>query len=456
MDAPVSTDAPTAVPDTPGMRRLTRFFVPLAVQAASQSLTYPLVAMVASRGPGGPLDLAGLAQSNTVLFLLGIIAISLVPTGMVFARTREGYRRFYRITMACGACASVVQALLCLPAVSHLVFGRLIGLPPSIEAPAQASLLASIPLQMLFFSRIPYFVVMYIGQAAGTASLATIGRVALTALLSPAFCLAGLVGPLWAVVALTIPVALEAAASWHFMRPYRGRLPPADGPIPGLADIFRFNIPLTVGGYFLSISTVILAGFIARAPEPERMLPVYYLALGLASPAAFAATRMQTIVLAFPPADRHRGRTLRFAVAAGLALGILPLAFTLPGLAEAYYVRLQNLDPGDIGLVRQTAATLLLFPLATALRGQSEGLAAWLKRPSAVLFGHAMFMATIVVVGLGTLALGVPGCYIGALSLPMGSLVSSGTMRLALRRAGGPGRPPDGPGERSIREHGVG
>src|SRR5512147_2275252 len=171
MDAPVSTDAPTAVPDTLGMRRLTRFFVPLAVQAASQSLTYPLVAMVASRGPGGPLDLAGLAQSNTVLFFLGIFAISLVPTGMVFARTREGYRRFYRITLAAGVCASLVQAALCLPEVSHWMFGRLIGLPPSIEHPAQSTLLASIPLQLLFFSRIPYFVVMYIGQAAGMASL---------------------------------------------------------------------------------------------------------------------------------------------------------------------------------------------------------------------------------------------------------------------------------------------
>ncbi|HSV93385.1 MAG TPA: hypothetical protein VLH81_09930 [Desulfobacterales bacterium] len=431
METPVSAEArPASAP--PDMRRLARFFAPLAVQAASQSICYPLVAMVASRGPGGPLDLAGLAQSNTVLFFLGIFAISLVPTGMVFARTREGYRRFYRITMAAGVCACLVQAALCVPEVSHLMFGRLIGLPPSIELPAQSTLLASIPLQMLFFSRIPYFVVMYIGQAAGMASLATIGRVALTAALSPLFCLLGWVGPLWAVVALTVPVALEAIASWHFMRPFREQLPSTGAPPPGLSDIFRFSVPLTVGGYFLSLSTVILAAFIARAPEPERMLPVYYLALGLASPAAFAATRLQTVVLAFPPADRHRGRTLRFAVAAGLVLGVLPLAFTLPGLAELYYVSLQNLDPADLGLVRWTAATLVFFPLATALRGQSEGLSAWLKRPSAVLFGHSMFLVAILLVGLATLALGAPGCFIGALSLPVGSLVSSATMRLAL------------------------
>jgi hypothetical protein len=40
------------------------------------------------------LDLAGLAQSNTILFFLGMFAISLVPTGMVFARTGKATGSF--------------------------------------------------------------------------------------------------------------------------------------------------------------------------------------------------------------------------------------------------------------------------------------------------------------------------------------------------------------------------
>ena len=228
-------------PTVPDAWRLTRFFIPLAVQAASQSLCYPLVAMVASRGPGGPLDLAGLAQSNIVLFFLGISMISLVPTGMVYAQTREGYRRFYRLTMTIGGAMTAIQALLCIPALSHALFAQLIGLPPSIEAPAQSTLLLSIPLQVIFFSRIPYFVVLYIGRATGVASIATIGRVVLTAALSPLFCLAGLVGPLWAVVALTIPVALEAFASGCFAQRFIRALPPSPGDPPGLREILWFN-----------------------------------------------------------------------------------------------------------------------------------------------------------------------------------------------------------------------
>jgi hypothetical protein len=420
---------------TPDARRLTRFFVPLAVQAASQSLCYPLVAMVASRGPGGPLDLTGLAQSNTVLFFLGIFMISLVPTGMIYAQTREGYRRFYRLTMAIGFCMAAVQALLCTPAIAHALFAQAIGLPPSIEAPARSTLLLSIPLQVIFFSRVPYFVALYIGRATGIASVATIGRVLLTAALSPLFCLAGLVGPSWAVVALTIPVALEAVTSGWFARRIIRALPSSTGPPPGLREILWFNVPLTVGGYFLSLATITVAAFIARSAEPERVLPAYYLALGLVNPLAFAATRIQTLMLAFPLTAPFQNRTLRFALAAGLVMGLLPLAFTLPGIAELYYIQLQNLHPGDLVLVRKTAAALVLFPLVVALRAHSEGIAAWLKKPFTVLTGHAALLVTIAGAGFAALGLTIPGYFIGAGCLTLGSLTSAATMRVMLGEA---------------------
>ncbi len=313
-----------------------------------------------------------------------------MPTGMVFARSREGYRQFYRISVGAGICATAIQAVLCLPWLSQLLFSRMIGLPDAIVTPATVSLIASIPLQLLFFMRIPYFVVMYIHQASGIASLATIGRVTLTAVLSPCFCMLDWVGPVWAVVALTLPVGLEGIVSWTFAKPFLKRQPASRVVPTPLRDIFRFSLPLTVGGYFLTLATIILAGIAARAPEPERMLPVYYLALGLASPVAFAGTRMQTVVLAFEPADLNRGQTLRFAVAAGIILGFLPLLFILPGLADLYYVRLQNLNPADLGWIRKSAAVLVLLPVAVALRAQSEGLATWVKKPMVVLAGHAM------------------------------------------------------------------
>ena len=419
----------------PTYRTLVRFFLPLAVQAVSQALSYPLVAMVASRGPGGPVNLAGLAQSNSVMFLLGMFAISAVTTGMVFAKTLEGYQKFRLMTMGTGLMVIAVQATLCIPTLSHMVFGHLIGLPPSIEAPAQITLLASIPLQFLFFFRIPFFVVMYVGNATGKASIATIARIVLTALLSPLFCMVGLIGPIWAVICLTLPVVLEVLVSGILAAPYIRALKPSRTSPPSVREIFVFNLPLSVGGYFLSFSAVILAAFISRAPEPDRILPVYYLALGLANPMAFAATRIQTIVISFPPRSQQDLLTLRFGLAAGTILGMLPLIFILPGLAELYYIKLQNLDPRDLELVRLAAVFLIFFPLSVALRAHSEGLAAWLKKPTTVMSGHALFMATITVAGFSLLMLGAPGQLIGAAGLTLGSLASSAAMRLMLKRA---------------------
>jgi hypothetical protein len=420
---------------------LTRFFIPLAIQAASQALSYPLVAMVASRGPGGPLNLAGLAQAITVMFFLGMIAISSVTTGMVYAKTREGYQKFRKVTLITATGVVAIQAIFCIPILSNLLFGQLIGLPPTIEQPASTAFMISIPLQFLFFMRLPYFVVMYLGKATGKASLATIIRILLTAMLSLLFCTLELVGPIWAVVCLTIPVAMEVLISRIFATPFLNSLEFCPEDPPGAMEIFKFNLPLSVGGYFLSASAVILAAFIARTPDPDRILPVYYLALGLANPVAYAATRIQTVVLAFPPHSARDRRTFRFCLGAGAVLGVLPLIFILPGLAEFYFIKLQKLGAQDLSLVRLTAISLICFPFSVSIRAQSEGLAAWLKKPITVLTGHAMFMVTIIATGFLLLFFGTPGYLIGPVGLTLGSLASSVTMRIVLDRVAESGMP---------------
>jgi hypothetical protein len=418
-----------------GYRHYTRFFIPLALQATAQALTHPLVAMVASRGYGGPLNLAGLAQSSTVMFFLGIFAIYYMTTGMVFARTREGYQSFWRVCIWTGLGIILIQALLCIPPIAHLLFGRIIGLPASIEHPAKITLLAAAPLQFLFFLRIPYQVALYNGRATGRASLATMGRIVLTALLSSIFCYTGLVGPVWAVVCLTIPVMLEVIVSMLFARHFLERLPAGTAAPPKAGEIFFFNLPLAVGGFFLVFSVLILSAFIARAPEPERILPIFFLAIGLANPVAYAATRIQAVVLAFPPVQPSSKSTLRFAIAAGVILGLLPLLFILPGLIEFYYVTLQKLDRAELDLVRITAVALITFPFAVALRAHSEGLAAWNKKPTAVLVGHGMYLMMVITCGFLALAVGVPGYLIGSVSLTLASLVSAYIIRVFLKWA---------------------
>ena len=417
----------------PSNQRLVAYFIPLALQAASQSLSYPLIAMVASHGPGGVLNLAGVAQSNIVMFLVATLGAGLVTAGMVFARTRRGYARFCAVNNLLSFLTAAIQALICIPAVGHLVFGILLGLPPSIETPARQAFPLTILLNLLFFARNPYQVLLYNNEAAGRASTATFIRIGVTLALSPLFCSWGLVGPRWGMVCQTIPVGLETLVSWWYSRPFVTALP-ADVTSPSTnRRILLFTLPLSLGNFLTTLSGMLLGAVIARSGRPEHMLPAYYLAAGIASPAAYAASRLENVVIAFPPRSRGDTQALRFAAAAGAILSVMPLFFLLPGLREWYYVSVQRLPAADLPLVSTTALLFVGFPIAVALRCHREGLAALDHRTPTILAGDFAYIATLAVMASAFLALRAPGNVIGPPVVACSNLVSLGVLVLLLR-----------------------
>jgi hypothetical protein len=429
----------------PSNARLFAYFTPLALQAASQSLSYPLIATVASHGPGGALNLAGVAQSNIIMFLIATLGAGLVTAGMVFARTRTGYVRFMAVNNLLSLATAALQAIICIPAAGHLVFGTLLGLPASIETPAVQAFPLTILLNILFYARNPYQVLLYNHGAAGRASAATFARIGLTLAMAPVFCALGLVGPRWAMVCQTIPVALETLISWWYSRPFAAALPEDASAAPSEREILLFSLPLSLGGFLMTLSGMILGGVIARAAEPERMLPVYYLAVGLANPAAYAASRVQNVVIAYPPRARDDTQVLRFSAVAGAALSLVPLIFLLPGLAHWYYVSVQRLPPADLPLVYTSALLFVGFPITVALRCHREGLAALAHRTPTILAGDIAYVATLAVAASLCLALKVPGNVIGPLVVAASHAGSLGVLVLLLREPKADGGPPVAP-----------
>jgi hypothetical protein len=418
----------------PGWSPLLRFFLPLAFQSAAQSFSYPLVAMIASRGEGGTLNLAGLAQSNSLLFLLGTLGAGLVTTGMIWAKTTEGYRAYVRLNLMTAILVTVLHAVFCIPPVSHLIFGSFIGLPPGIEHPARIALTVSIPLQFMFFMRNPSQVLLYVNKATGLASLATLMRIGATLALTPIFCATGLVGPAWAVVALGIPLIGETLLSRYFAAPYAARLKPGKGRIPRVAELFAFNLPLTLGGFFLSFTGLVIGAVISRAAQPEVMLPSYYMAAGLAGPAAFAASRIQAVVISFPAIKGHPYTVPRFALTVGLAFGLIPLIFLLPFAADWYYVGFQNCRPEHLHLVRESALALLFHPAAIAMRAYQEGRAARLKNSMAILTGQGCLLAVLAVGSFLCLTLGLAGNLIAPVSFMAANLAAGAAVAVLLGR----------------------
>jgi hypothetical protein len=412
--------------------RAAKFYIPLLIQAASQSLTYPLVASIVSHGRNGVVDLAAFAQGQAVMFMIGALGGGLLTTGMVFGRDAEGFRQFKRLNLWMSAGLALLQALVCLPPFDHFVFRDLIGLAPPMDETAREVLFLSIPLQVLFFVRNPPLVALYNARASAAANWATLCRIALTALLTPLFVRWGWVGHRMGTLAITVPVLVETLVAQWLASPYvRGLGAPAERSA-SLRTQFLFTVPLSFGGVLLAVSSFMIGAFITRAAEPARMLPIHYVTMGVVNPVSFAAIRMQAVVLAFPPREKRDHAVFRFALVAGALLSLFPLVGQIPAVARWYFGVVQNVPAVDIPLAMRAMLLVTALPVLQSLRGHAEGLAAWRKRPNAILAGQAMNLASLVCALFISLNLGLPGYLMGVAAILVAVFMTLVTIRMGL------------------------
>jgi len=410
----------------------TKFFVPLALQGASQSLTYPLVATVVTRGGRGVLDLAAFAQGQAVMFLIAAMAGGILTTGMVFGRDTAGFLQYQRLINRMATGLLLLQLLACVPPFDGLIFRDLLGLAPEMQTIARNVLLLCSPLQVLFIMRSPGLAVLYNARASGSANMATLSRIIVTALIARFFVSFGWVGYKVGVLALTGPVVLELFLIRRLARPYIARLPFREEAEAGLKTQFAFTLPLSFGGVLLSAASFMVGAFIMRATEAERMLAIHYVTMGLVSPISVAAMRMQAVSLAFPPQYERDNRTLWFSLWAGCGLAGIVLLVQYPPVALWYFNKIQNLPLTDIPLAMRAMLLMTLLPISQSLRGHAEGLAAWHRRPNAILAGQAVNLATLVSTLFISLQFAMPGYMMGVTAILVAAIMTLVTIRLGL------------------------
>ncbi len=416
----------------------TRFFIPLCLQAMSQSLTYPLVGIVVAHGLHGPKEFAAFAQGLLIMFLLGTFGYGLVTTGMVYAKDRIGYFRFRNVTYLLMALIATLQIALGLPMIAPLVFGKLLGIEsPHLVEIARWSMLWGLPAQMGFMLRAIPQVILYNEHETAMANLATILRIVVTAALSPLFYWCGLVGWIWGSVCLTFPVLLEALMMWLLARPYVRQLPlKLKGEAKVTATkIFLFNIPLSLGGFLLTIAIFMLNAIINRTPDGANMQAIHLIAIGVVNPLSFGLLRNQAVAIGFPQKDVTDQRTFFFALVSGVAISLLLFLALIPAVSQWYFGSVQNLQAWQIPLARNALLCAFPFLVFQALRGHAEGLAAHRKRPNAILAGQAVFLGTLVMVMVTLFFFNVPGYLMGVVALTVASAMTFATIRLGLALA---------------------
>lgn len=419
--------------------RAARFYVPLLLQAFSQSLTYPLVGSIVSHGPDGVDGLTAFTLGQVILFMIGALSGGLLMTGMVFARTREGLASFRRLNYAMMGTLLLVQVLACVPPLDGLCFSHFLNLPPHLAEIARRTTLFGIVMQAGFFMRNVPLVVLFNAYASGEANAATIVRIAITLSFALAFPLLGWTGADWGLFALTAPVLVEWILSEKFAAKYRRRLEAGDA-APARTQ-FRFAMPLGIGAALLAVSPFVTAAFVGRAANATDMLAVHYVTLGIANPVLYAALRMQAVAIQFPPEWKGDRRLLKFAIVSGLVLGAIPLALSVSAIGDWYYGTCQNVPPRMLSAAKTASAFYLFVCVIQALRGRIEGLAALERKPQAVLAGQFSYFAVLACALAVMLPAGVAGWVMGVVSICLASASSAFTtgawLAVSRKRSGG-------------------
>lgn len=378
------------------IRKITRFYVPLLVQAFSQSLTYPLVAGIVTHGQFGKDGLTAFSQGQIVMFMIGALGIGLIPTGMMFVKTRKGYDEYCRLNTFMMTSLIGLQCLAALPPFYHWIFEGVLALPRELAELARWTLLGGAIMNGLFFMRNVPMVVLFNNYQSGKANLGTIVRILLTAILSFGLQRLKCVGAYWGLLALTAGVAVEYLVTWAYARPYVKLIPGSStGEHVSLWEQLKFTLPLSFGGFLLMVAPLCVSAFVGRATHPDDMLSIHYVTIGVANPIAYAALRMQTVAIKFPPAYPGDRRLLVYALAAGAILGLMPLVFAHPTIGNWYFGTYQNLPERLLPTARLAIGIYAFIAMIHAVRGRIEGLAALRKRPVAVMAGQIGYTAAL-------------------------------------------------------------
>ena len=404
-----------------GVWRVTRFYVPLLLQAFSQSLTYPLVAGIVTHGAFGVNALTAFSQGQMIMFMIGALGCGLVTTGMVFAKTWYGYLSFKRLNALMMA---VLLAFQCVPAVAPLnrwLFECFFALPSELAEVSRWTLLAGVVMNGGFFLRNVPIVVLFNNLESGKANNATVARILATLACAVLFPKLGWVGPWWGLAALTLGVWVELVITWLYARPYVRELSESYRVDMGEAALspkkivsltweqFRFTLPLSLGGLLLATSPLVIAAFVGRSANATDMLAIHYVTIGVANPVAYAALRMQPVAVKFLPEYPGDRRLLVYAVVAGAVLGVVPFLFSMPWLGDWYFGHYQNVPVRLLGTAELAIGVYSLIAMLQAVRGRIEGIAAARRRPQAVMAGQIAYTVSLLVTCSILLPLGCTG-----------------------------------------------
>jgi hypothetical protein len=404
-------------------REIFLLWLPLALSGEMMSIAGPVVQAGISRLPEPTVNLAAFGFVMSIAVLVEAPVIMLITATVTLVRNRESYFLLRRFLTHLIALVTGMGFLLYFTPLYHLVFLRLMAIPPDIVEVARPALQVLLlwPLAIAvrrFFQGILIWqgksMLVTYGTALRLASLIMMVFVGVSVGSIPGALVGGL------AMAVSVMVEMFVIAWWAHPVIREKILPLRDNPggdsAMGYGGLLRFYWPLAGTDFMRIMARPVTTTGIARMSNPTLSLAAWPVASGLAQLVSSMAMSLQEVTLARIVDEDSKRRLATFALAAGVVLSSLLIIVSFTPVSSLYFERVMAV-PADVQtLAVPTTGILVALPLLFATRNFLRGVMIWRRRTGSVQLAMFVNLLTLIVF----LAL---GAYFGGL---MGVTVAAG------------------------------
>lgn len=424
-------------------REIFLIWLPLALSGEMMSIAGPVVQAGISRLPEPTVNLAAFGFVMSIAVLVEAPVIMLITATVTLVRNRESYFLLRRFLTHLIILVTGTGFVLYFTPLYHLVFLRLLSIPPDIVEVARPALqiLLLWPLAIgvrRFFQGILIWqgksMLVTYGTALRLASLAMIVFVGVSIGSIPGAVVGGL------AMAISVTVEMLVIAWWarpvvkEKILPVRDN--PDNNPAMGYLGLLSFYWPLAGTDFMRILARPVTTTGIARMPDPTLSLAAWPVASGLAQLVSSMAMSIQEVTLARIADEDSQRRLAAFALVTGVVLSGLLIVMSFTPVSTLYFEKIMAV-PADVQtLAKPTTGILVALPLLFATRNYLRGVMIWRRRTGVVQSAMFVNLATLTIfLALGATFGGLMGVTVAAGATAGAQFLETTSLRWLSRRA---------------------
>ncbi len=419
--------------ETLTLRRIARFWAPLAATWLMMSVEGPFLAAVIARLGEATFNLAAFGVAFSFAMLMESPIIMMMSAAVALVGDRHSFLLLRRFAYALNAAITLVMVVLLLPPVFRFVAEGLIGLPHEVAQLTHVATAILLPWPAAIGYRRLFQGVLIRSHLTRRVAYGTVVRVLTMALVGLGlYLLTALPGAFVGAAALSAGVTAEAVASRFMARGAVRMLLRADAPsLPGppltTRAIARFYAPLALTSILTLGVNPMVTFMLGRSRAPLDSLAVWPVVTALVFAFRSPGFAYQEVGIALLGDDRrHVGALGRFAGILGVATagGLAVVAFS--PLARVWFGTVSGLPPELVRFGLVPLRILCLMPALEVLLSFQRALLVHARRTALITWATAVEVTGIVaVMALGVGAFDLAGAVAGAAGVLAGRVAAN-------------------------------